>query len=143
MRPQWKTAVGLIAAAAAFAVAACSSGSGTTSTAADRPLQLPPASAFKQGTCAMIAAPVLAIGQFTHDKAKAETLSPADRKVLVDNGELVKAELPKADKALADQMLEMLVSIGFVRIQIGKTYKPELLAEVENQRTKLQTMCTT
>ncbi|HZN76888.1 MAG TPA: hypothetical protein VFC00_35120 [Micromonosporaceae bacterium] len=141
MRPQWKTAVGLLAAAGALAVAACSSGSGTN-TAADTPLNLPPASAFKTGTCATIATPVLAIGRFTHDKAKAETLTVEDRKFLVDNGELVKAELAKADKALSDQMLEMLVSIGFVRIQIGKTYKPELLAEVENQRTKLQTMCT-
>jgi hypothetical protein len=143
MRPQWKVAVGLLAAACALAVSACSSSGSGTSTAADRPLQLPAASAFKTGTCATIAEPVLAIGRFTHEKAKATELTMADRAVLVARGEEVKSALQGADQALADQMLNMLISIGFVRIQIGSTYKPELLAEVENQRTQLQTMCTT
>jgi len=140
MRPQWKISAGLLAAACALAVSACSS-SGSTSTAADTPLQLPAASSFKSGTCATIADPVLTIGRFTHDKAKAAKLSVEDRALLVAEGEKVKSALASADKPLADQMLQMLMSIGFVRIQVGDLYKPELLATVEAERTKLQTMC--
>ncbi len=44
---------------------------------------------------------------------------------------------------LQDQIMDVLVHIGFVRIRTGKTYDPTLLDDVESARTRLQAACTT
>lgn len=136
MRPQWKTA---LVGAALCALAACSSSPGTPDRA---PLSLPDAAAFKSGTCSTIADPVLALGRFTYDKADATSLTDADRAELVVQGEKLKAAREMAEPALADQMMNVLMSIGFVRIRVGAMYDPQLLSDVEAKRMVLQTTCT-
>ncbi|HET6213229.1 MAG TPA: lipoprotein [Micromonosporaceae bacterium] len=129
----------LLTAVIALSVAGCSAHGGT----ANRPaLHLPDPSAFTSGTCSTIADPVLALGHFTYDKATAR-LTDADRAELVVQGEKLKAARESAEPALADQMMDVLMHIGFVRIRPGKAYDPQLLADVETARQRLQGMCTT
>ena len=129
-----------VVAVAGLALAGCS---GKTAGSPRKPLELPAAAAFKSGTCSTIADPVLSLGRFTYDKANATTLSDADRAELVVQGEKLKSAVESAEPAMADQMMQVLMSIGFVRIRIGKTYDPKLLTDVEAARTRLQTTCTT
>lgn len=132
----------VLAAVCAFAVAGCSGGTGATGTANRAPLQLPDAGKFEVGTCATIADPVLALGRFTYEKAGAQ-LNDADRAEMVVQGQKLVDAKDKAEPELAEQMMDVLMHIGFVRIRTGKAYDPKLLVDVETARIKLQTTCTT
>jgi hypothetical protein len=132
----------VLAAICAFAVAGCSSGPGNTGTANRQPLQLPDAGTFEVGTCSTIAEPVLALGRITYEKAGVQ-LTDADRAALVVEGEKLVTARAKAEPELAEAMMNVLMHIGFVRIRTGKAYDPQLLADVETARQKLQTTCTT
>jgi len=132
----------VLAAICAFAVAGCSGGPGSTGTANRPPLQLPDAGKFEVGTCSTIADPVLALGRFTYEKVGVQ-LTDADRAALVVEGEKLVTAKATAEPALADQMMDVLMHIGFVRIRTGKAYDPQLLVDVEAARQELQTTCTT
>jgi hypothetical protein len=129
----------ILATLGALTAAGCSSGGGTGNRP---PLQLPQASQFKSGTCSTIADPVLALGRFTYERSGA-MLTADDRAKLVVEGEKLVAAKADAPQELGDQMMEVLMSIGYVRIRTGKAYDPKLLADVEAARAKLQTACTT
>ena len=140
MRSRWKMAAAVLAAVAgAASVAGCTGDSGTGDRA---PLALPAASAFKAGTCATIADPVLALGRFTYDKA-GKKLSVDDRAAMVAEGEKLRVARDSAEKPIADQISALLMNIGFVRVRVGDTYDPKLLVDVETARTSLQSTCTT
>jgi hypothetical protein len=128
----------VLATLGTLALAGCGSDKGTENRP---PLSLPQASSFKTGTCATIADPVLALGRFTHDRSGAQ-LTTEDRAALVVQGEMLLAAHANAPQELADQIMDVLMHIGYVRIRTGKQYDPKLLTDVETARTQLQNSCT-
>lgn len=113
-----------------------------SSNAADKPLNLPAVSQFAAGACRDTAPAVLALANVTSKNDGAKTLSKAARDELVIQGNKLVAARPTANPAVAQQMTNLLASIGYVRIRTGTLFNAQLLRDVETARSALQTACT-
>jgi hypothetical protein len=106
------------------------------------PLGLPIASTFKAGTCHDAAEQVLALGAFAYRRDGAKTLTTDDRAQLARASTRLAALRTASDRMLDARLGDLLTAIGFVRLRVGKTYDPQLLRDMENERLRVQELCT-
>jgi hypothetical protein len=103
---------------------------------------LPPAAAFRPGTCRTIAEPVLAIARLHPTLATATTVSPTDRTRLAGEQRKLIAARAAAEPDLGTPLDGLVTSIGFVRLRADThSYDPALWHEADARRRAVQQLC--